>query len=453
MSNYKLPPRQKMINLLYVILIAMLAINISGDVIDGFITAHKDMKSNVEELKAYNEVLEKQLAAGKDAGMAQKVRQIKKELLAIDENIARLGTVVQTTAQESSFNKSMNVDDDLNAVKEVMLQQKNASALKADIEKFKEECLPLATNEASRKIIENLLNTDTHESGKTWEEEHFANLPVIGCKMMMSKIRKDMWLALNEAMRCAAGQVEINDSLVKPQKETPELDNDLLKALVAHLEKQNMQEQPQSKIVKDKDGRVKILVMTENQAPLFANYENLINVTIVSENPTDLTVSLSNGSIRKEGNHYVAIPNGKSQTATLTVRNRQQVLTEHEYKVLPLPAPTPSLIYTAPNGKQREYRSSVPLSRKEIQSISRIKLNMDGGVDTKEKVAGFDLMLIKNGNKTVEMAHANGAELTSEMKQILGNTVKGDKLIFTNISVKGSHTPARQTISVNVIPM
>lgn len=47
-----------MINLLYVILIAMLAINISGDVIDGFITAHKDMKSNVEELKAYNEVLE-----------------------------------------------------------------------------------------------------------------------------------------------------------------------------------------------------------------------------------------------------------------------------------------------------------------------------------------------------------------------------------------------------------
>lgn len=167
-----------MINLLYVILIAMLAINISGDVIDGFITAHKDMKSNVEELKAYNEVLEKQLAAGKDAGMAQKVRQIKKELLAIDENIARLGTVVQTTAQESSFNKSMNVDDDLNAVKEVMLQQKNASALKADIEKFKEECLPLATNEASRKIIENLLNTDTHESGKTWEEEQIGRAHV-----------------------------------------------------------------------------------------------------------------------------------------------------------------------------------------------------------------------------------------------------------------------------------
>lgn len=453
MSNYKLPPRQKMINLLYVILIAMLAINISGDVIDGFITAHKDMKSNVEALKAYNEVLEKQLAAGSDAAMAQKAVQIKKELLAIDERIARLETVVQTTAQESSFNQSIDVDDDLSAVKEIMLQQQNASALKADIEKFKEECLPLATHEASRKIIENLLNTDPHENGKTWEEAHFANLPVIGCKMMMSKIRKDLWLALNEAMRCAAGQVKINDSILRPQEDVPELDNNLLKALLAHLEKQSLKEQPQSKIVKDKDGRVKILVMTENQAPLFAHYENLLNVTLVSEDPTQLTVSLSNGSIRKEGNHYVAIPNGKSQTATLTVRNGRQVLTEHEYQVLPLPVPTPSLIYTAPNGKQREYRSSVPLSRTEIQSISRIKLHMDGGVDTKETVAGFDLMLIKNGHKTVEMAHADGAVLTPEMKKILGNTVKGDKLIFTNISVKGSHTPARQTVSVNVIPM
>lgn len=54
MSNYKLPPRQKMINLLYVILIAMLAINISGEVLDGFATANQDMKKNVETLKVYN---------------------------------------------------------------------------------------------------------------------------------------------------------------------------------------------------------------------------------------------------------------------------------------------------------------------------------------------------------------------------------------------------------------
>lgn len=36
MAKYTLPPRQKMINLLYVVLIAMLAINISSDVLEGY---------------------------------------------------------------------------------------------------------------------------------------------------------------------------------------------------------------------------------------------------------------------------------------------------------------------------------------------------------------------------------------------------------------------------------
>lgn len=57
MANYKLPPRQKMINLLYIILIAMLAINISSDVLDGFHTASRDMEANVKALKGYNGAL------------------------------------------------------------------------------------------------------------------------------------------------------------------------------------------------------------------------------------------------------------------------------------------------------------------------------------------------------------------------------------------------------------
>ena len=42
MGKYTLPPRQKMINLLYVILIAMLAINISADVLEGYKLLNKE---------------------------------------------------------------------------------------------------------------------------------------------------------------------------------------------------------------------------------------------------------------------------------------------------------------------------------------------------------------------------------------------------------------------------
>ena len=181
-----------MINLLYVILIAMLAINISGEVLDGFITANKDMKHNVEGLKEYNEVLEKKLAESKNMELARKTAEMKEKLLKFNELIENLEHEVRLMAQESSFSKNLEVDDDLRAVSVVMLEQHNASKLKTEIESFKAECMPLVNNETSRKVIENLLNTDVHELGKTWEEEHFANLPVIGCTMMMSKIEKDM---------------------------------------------------------------------------------------------------------------------------------------------------------------------------------------------------------------------------------------------------------------------
>lgn len=452
MANYKLPPRQKMINLLYVILIAMLAINISGEVLDGFITANKDMKHNVEGLKEYNEVLEKQLAESKNMELARKTAEMKEKLLKFNELIENLEHEVRLMAKESSFSENLEVDDDLRAVAVVMLEQQNASKLKSEIETFKKECMPLVNNETSRKVIENLLSTDVHQQGKTWEEEHFANLPVIGCAMMMSKIEKDMWLALNEVMRCVTGKIEINDSIQqkKVNENNQETETHLLETFIAELEKRNLLNQ---KTVEGEEGTEQVFVMTENQAPLFANYENKVNVTVFSKKQNRLQVSMTHGKVRKEGNSYVLIPNGKSRTTTLTVKNGKQTLAQYEYKVLPLPAPAPALVYTAPNGQQREYRHSVPLSCKEIQSISEVKLQMTDGVDTKETIAGFDLMLIKNGNKTVQMAHANSNKLTNEMKKILGNVVKGDKLFFTNITLKGNGTPTRQTISVNVIPM
>lgn len=452
MANYKLPPRQKMINLLYVILIAMLAINISGEVLDGFITANKDMKHNVEGLKEYNEVLEKQLAESKNMELARKTAEMKEKLLKFNELIENLEHEVRLMAKESSFSENLEVDDDLRAVAVVMLEQQNASKLKSEIETFKKKCMPLVNNETSRKVIENLLSTDVHQQGKTWEEEHFANLPVIGCAMMMSKIEKDMWLALNEVMRCVTGKIEINDSIQqkKVNENNQETETHLLETFIAELEKRNLLNQ---KTVEGEEGTEQVFVMTENQAPLFANYENKVNVIVFSKKQNRLQVSMTHGKVRKEGNSYVLIPNGKSRTTTLTVKNGKQTLAQYEYKVLPLPAPAPALVYTAPNGQQREYRHSVPLSCKEIQSISEVKLQMTDGVDTKETIAGFDLMLIKNGNKTVQMAHANSNKLTNEMKKILGNVVKGDKLFFTNITLKGNGTPTRQTVSVNVIPM
>ncbi|MFK1998318.1 hypothetical protein ACIXFW_18145 [Bacteroides fragilis] len=49
MAKYTLPPRQKMINLLYVVLIAMLAINISSDVLEGYGRMNNDYLPQIKK--------------------------------------------------------------------------------------------------------------------------------------------------------------------------------------------------------------------------------------------------------------------------------------------------------------------------------------------------------------------------------------------------------------------
>lgn len=54
-NNTRLSPRQKMINLMYIVLTAMLALNVSSDVLNGFTQVEEGLKrtnNNVEERNA-----------------------------------------------------------------------------------------------------------------------------------------------------------------------------------------------------------------------------------------------------------------------------------------------------------------------------------------------------------------------------------------------------------------
>lgn len=65
MSKYVMPPRQKMINLIYIILIAILAIHISKDAIEGYDIISNDYRPQIAQLQTYNEELRVRLEQGK----------------------------------------------------------------------------------------------------------------------------------------------------------------------------------------------------------------------------------------------------------------------------------------------------------------------------------------------------------------------------------------------------
>ena len=63
MAEYRLPPRQKMLNLVYIILIAMLAINISADTLDTYSLLNKGVTERISGLQTLSQKMAEDLAA------------------------------------------------------------------------------------------------------------------------------------------------------------------------------------------------------------------------------------------------------------------------------------------------------------------------------------------------------------------------------------------------------
>ena len=63
MIRKKLTPRQKMINLMYVVLMAMLALNVSSDVLEGFSLVDESLNRSKENSSMQNEAIYKELEA------------------------------------------------------------------------------------------------------------------------------------------------------------------------------------------------------------------------------------------------------------------------------------------------------------------------------------------------------------------------------------------------------
>ena len=57
MAGGKLPPRQKMIGLMYLVLLALLAMNVSKSILESFVVINHGIENTAETFVASNEVL------------------------------------------------------------------------------------------------------------------------------------------------------------------------------------------------------------------------------------------------------------------------------------------------------------------------------------------------------------------------------------------------------------
>ena len=220
----KVSPRQKMINLMYVLLMAMLAMNVSSDVLNGFNLVDESLSKSTVNANVQNEALYKELALFMEKN-PEKVRA----WFARAQSVKEMSDSLYNLAQELKIRIAKNADgkngdcsnlknrEHLEAATSVMLApgRGRGEELYNAINRYRENILKLVTDSVQRQIIENNLSTDVPQKsttlGKNWQEYHFENMPAIAAITLLTKLQNDVRYAEGEVLHTLANSIDLSD--------------------------------------------------------------------------------------------------------------------------------------------------------------------------------------------------------------------------------------------------
>ena len=186
-------PRQKMINLMYIVLMAMLALNVSSDVLNGFSLVDESLSRTTVNSTVQNQSLYDGLAGANERNpekigpwfeKAVRVKNMSDSLYTyVDELKLR---IVKEADGKNGDVANISNKEDLEAASFVMLAPGSGQgkALFNRINQYRENILTLVTDPIQQKIIRDNLGTEVPRkasaAGKNWQEYIFENTPEIG---------------------------------------------------------------------------------------------------------------------------------------------------------------------------------------------------------------------------------------------------------------------------------
>ena len=217
-------PRQKMINLMYVVLMAMLALNVSNEVLNGFDIVEKSLNRTTANSAKENDAIyadfEQQMKTNPAKvkewyDKAQMVRHMSDSLF---DFAAELKLAIAREADGKHGDPSnIQGKEDLEAANQVMLApgRGRGEELRLAINSFRERMVKMVPDTAQQKIIESNLTTEVPSNvaslGKNWQEHMFEAMPAAAAVTLLSKLQNDVRYAEGEVLHTLVQNIDVKD--------------------------------------------------------------------------------------------------------------------------------------------------------------------------------------------------------------------------------------------------
>ncbi len=202
-ANLGNPNRQKMINLMYIVLIALLALNVSSEVLDGFAKVEQSLKLSIASTEAQNTTLKGEMLQiyqnnpikvgpwfNKSVELSQKTDSLYRYIQFLKEAIA------QATDGDDADVNQLKKSDYLGASEEVMLNPitHRGAKLKNDLKVYSSVIDSLLPNGESKNLLMALFATSDNQNDefRLWEERTFEGMPSASAITLLTKMQADL---------------------------------------------------------------------------------------------------------------------------------------------------------------------------------------------------------------------------------------------------------------------
>jgi len=204
MASGKLTPRQKMINMMYLVLTALLALNVSREVMDAFFDVMQNQNTTIATVDRQNASVyaafdaayaENPTKAGEWRDKAYDVQAKSKALF--DELAALKDTLIAVSGgvdEETGKPKRM---DSKEPVANYMIVEKHGEELKTKLNEYRDFLLAYAEGNAElQEALNKVFNTSdiTNEDGvsEPWEKHRFEHYPLIAVTTFLTNMQADV---------------------------------------------------------------------------------------------------------------------------------------------------------------------------------------------------------------------------------------------------------------------
>ena len=511
----RMSPRQKMINLMYIVLTAMLALNVSSDVLNGFTLVEDGLKRTNSNVSDRNAALYMHLEGftrqnpQKGKPWLDKAADVRRQTLSLYKYIdsLKLAIVRDADGVDGKVDNILN-QDNLEASSKVMVTYGNGAKLERRLAAYRKYIAAYIADPKKQAAIQKALATEpVLQKGSMikvpWVSGMFENMPVVASVTLLSKLQNDLLFAEGEALQTLvasvdAGDVRVNklDAFVIPNSKLVmrggKYSADIVLAAVDTTQRPaifvNGRQLPANTRtyefmagqtgtftssgyldVTRGDGTTSrypfqsdytvieptATVSATMMNVLYAGINNPISISVPGVAQNAVSATMTNGSLTRSGDHWNAHPTRVGAecviTVTATLEGRSQTVSTSTFRVRKLPDPTAYIAYKDSKGNENHYKGSKPFAKSLLLAAN----GLDAAIDDDLLNVHYSVVdfetIVFDSMGNAMPEKSAGSRFSERQKTSFRRLSRGKRFYITRIRAKGPDGIVRDLSPMEVI--